>query len=389
MSKTLPSHAPAHVCIVLHQLGRGGVDRVAAILANGFATRGIRTELLVCAKGGEAEDALINVIGDKVVVRFFRQTSGNRVKDLLLGFRKMGRYLQSTRPSVVLSAGNNASMVSLLLTRRYCPRWTRLFIKTTNPVLRPHGKLYKRFFRRLWYIVIFRLCDGVLTLTDSESTFLLKSFPYLRDRLLTVSNPYITTNCIAADNKASTSNKEKTKLIVAVGRMQKQKRFDVLLQAFDKVRQTRDCRLVILGDGEYREVLEKMVISLGISNLVEMPGYVTDVQEWFSKSDLFVLSSDYEGLPAVVLEALSQNCPVVSTDCFHGVQDLLDGATNCYVIPTGDPDALADAIVKSIEQTADTSELYRLTESYQIDAAIDSHIDAMSQIIQKDELLAY
>ena len=83
---TLSSYAPTRVSIILHQMGWGGVDRVAVILAKGFAERGIETELLVCARGGEGEVTMKDIVGDKVTVHFFRQTSGSRTVDLLLGF---------------------------------------------------------------------------------------------------------------------------------------------------------------------------------------------------------------------------------------------------------------------------------------------------------------
>ncbi len=183
------SYAPARITIILHQLGWGGVERVASILANGFVEQGIQTELLVCARGGPCEEVLKNIIGENVKLRFFRPSSGHRAIDLLLGFVKMGRYLQSSKPDAVLSAGNNVSLFTMLLTRIFCTWKTRLFIKTTNPVLRPSDGKYKRLFRRSCYAFIFRFSDGVLTLTNSESRHLKQAFSFVEDKAVTVSNP--------------------------------------------------------------------------------------------------------------------------------------------------------------------------------------------------------
>ena len=380
---TLPPYAPVRISIILHQLGWGGVERVAAILANGFAKRKIETELLVCAKGGPGEDELRAIIGENASVHYFRQTQGSRLMDLLKGFTKVGRYLYETKPKIVLSAGNNVSLFSLLLVRLYCPGPTRLFVKTTNPVFRPHDSRFKQFIRRACYSLIFRYCDGVLSLCEEEVSILRKSFPNVSDKFIAVHNPYIT-DAISPKTTASTDRaKDVPKYLIAVGRLHHQKRFDVLLHAFAKVRNDVDCRLVILGEGEDRTKLQVLSTKLDIAHLIQMPGFVSNVPEWLVRADLFVLSSDYEGLPAVVLEALAFNCPVVATDSFPGARALLEAATRCDVTPIRDADALASAITNSLNKGDSTKELFRITSKYQISAAIDSHIDTLSLLMHQ------
>ena len=104
--------------------------------------------------------------------------------------------------------------------------------------------------------------------------------------------------------------------------------------------------------------------------------------EWLAKADLLVLSSDYEGLPAVVLEALAVNCPVVATDSFPGARALLGSASRCAVVPTRDTGSLASAIINSLGKSGSTAELYRLTDRYRISAAIGSHIDALTLLMR-------
>ena len=382
---TLTPYAPLRVSIILHQLGWGGVERVAAILANGFAKRGIETELLVCAKGGPGEDELRAIIGENASVHYFRQTQGSRLMDLLKGFTKMGRYLHETKPEIVLSAGNNVNLFSLLLVRLSCPGPTRLFVKTTNPVARLHDSRFKHFIRRACYSLIFRYCDGVLSLCEEEVSMLRKSFPNTSDKFIAVYNPYIIDAISPKTTASATRAKDAPKNLIAVGRLHHQKRFDVLLHAFAKVRNDVDCRLVILGEGEDRTKLQALSTQLGIAHLIQMPGFVSNVPEWLAKADLFVLSSDYEGLPAVVLEALAFNCPVVATDSFPGARALLEAATRCDVTPIRNADALASAIINSLGKSSSTKELSRLTNKYRISAAIDSHIDSLSLFMHHEQ----
>ena len=368
---------PRSLIIVLHQLGQGGVERVASILAREFKDQHIDVELLVCARGGAGEQSLKAIYGDRVKCRFFRHTMGNRLLDLILGFPSMGRYLQTRKPDVVMSAGNNVSLASMLLTRVFCPRETSLYIKTTNPVIRPKDSAMKKVFRFFCYAVIFRYSDGVLTLSDSESNQLKHLYPGIGNKVRTVANPYIEKRVVAGRSGVVHQQRSHRKTIVAVGRLHKQKRFDVLLHAFQIVRNNIDCELVILGEGEDRLKLVALSQALSISSFVELPGYVEDVGERLSKSDVFVLSSDYEGLPAVVLEALANNCPVVATECFHGIHELLRDASSCSITPVQDPVAMAEAILAVLQRKAEPGQLHPIANKYRTGPAVLSHLRAI------------
>ena len=371
------------VSIIIYYLGLGGVARVAATLASGFAERGIETELLVCAKGGPGEDKLRGVIGENVNVHYFLPTSGSRLTDLLKGFTKMGRYLHETKPEVVLSAGNNINLFSVLMVRLYCSGSTRLFVKTTTPIVRYYDNPLKKLIRYVFYAFIFRYCDGVLSLGEEESIILKNVFPYVSNKTVAVCNPLITDAFSPKTNRLQGRTKSAPKKLIAVGRLHHEKRFDVLLHAFAKVRKDVDCRLVILGEGEERAKLQTLSAQLGIAHLLQMPGFVSNVSEWLASADLFVLSSDYEGLPAVVMEALAINCPVVATDSFPGARALLGTATRCDVIPIRDAEAMASAIFNSLNNSEDTKELFYLTAKYRVSIAVDNHIDALRMLIHQ------
>ena len=373
------------VSIILYNLGLGGVAHVAAYLASGFTERGIETELLVCAEGGPGEDKLRTVIGENVSVHYFVPTSGIRLWDMLKGFTKMGRYLRETKPKVILSAGNNVNSFSALLVGLYCPRSTRLFVKTTSPVVRPRDNLLIQLIHRICHALIFYYCDGVLSQGEEDSTILRKSFPKISNKFVAVNNPLITNAFSSKTTKLSGRAKAAPKNLIAIGRLCIAKRFDVLLHAFAKVRNYVDCQLVILGEGEDRNKLQMLSTQLGIAHLIQMPGFVSDVPEWLARADLFVLSSDYEGLPGVVLEALAVNCPVVATDCFPDARALLGTATRCSVTPIGDVDALASAIYNSLKNKENTMELSSLTDKYRVSAAVDSHINALRLFMQQGQ----
>jgi glycosyltransferase involved in cell wall biosynthesis len=131
--------------------------------------------------------------------------------------------------------------------------------------------------------------------------------------------------------------------ILTVGSLKRAKNQALLLRAFARLGGT-DVRLMILGEGPLRSELESLAMELGIAGRLVMPGFAIDPWPYYASADLFVLSSDWEGLPMVIIEALAAGLPVVSTDCPSGPRELLDEGRFGTLVPTGDEVALARAM---------------------------------------------
>jgi glycosyltransferase involved in cell wall biosynthesis len=133
--------------------------------------------------------------------------------------------------------------------------------------------------------------------------------------------------------------------VVAVGRMDSQKGFDLLLRAFAVCRERRPgWKLTILGDGEERERLEALTTQLGIEADVQMPGTVPDTTPFLRRADLYVLSSRYEGFPNALLEAMALGIPVIATDCASGPKRIVRHDVDGLLVRSDDAAALADAM---------------------------------------------
>ena len=150
-----------------------------------------------------------------------------------------------------------------------------------------------------------------------------------------------------------------------------------LSRAFALVR-TPGARLRILGEGEERPALSMLVAQLGLEGRVELPGFVTDVAAQLHAADLFVLPSDYEGLPAVVLEAMATNCKVIATDCFPAARSLLESAPGCGIIERIDPKSMAELIDRHLTGPRPIG-LRAIAERYSITNGVASHLAAMMQ----------
>ena len=143
------------------------------------------------------------------------------------------------------------------------------------------------------------------------------------------------------------------KVILAVGRLAEQKNFILLVRAFAKVRSKRNIRLIILGEGAQRKEIEELAESLNVNHAISMPGWVENPLAFMARADLFVLSSSYEGLPNVLIEAMVCGCPVVSTNCPHGPSEILEDGRWGRLVPVQNHEALAEAIIESIDEQPD------------------------------------
>jgi glycosyltransferase involved in cell wall biosynthesis len=366
--------APGGILMTMHRMSQGGADRVAVLLANGFVAAGIPTELALLRDGGEGEQTLRGLLDPEVAVRSAGPAMGSRHLELLRGLKFIRREIENISPAIVLASSSNMGLVTGLASRSYRGKALRFAMKLTNPVIRPqdHGRL-RTAYRHALYGFIFDNYELVMTLTDAERLELSALYQPLAGRFRTVANAYISDEMLV---ERPAPRPDGPPNILTLARMMPQKRLDVLLRAFAELR-LPEARLTILGDGPLRGSLQQLAQSLGIAPRVDMPGFVEDVVPWLRVTDLFVLSSDYEGLPAAMLEALACNVPVVTTDCFAGARAMFAAVPSCAVTPVADVNALARAIETCLARHETPSGLRAIAKDYGVEASIAAHIAAL------------
>lgn len=369
---------PGGILMTMHRMSQGGADRVAILLANGFVAAGIPTELALLRDGGEGDRVLRDLLHPGVSVRSAGPAMGSRHLELLRGLKFIRREVESTNPAIVLASSSNMGLVTGLASRSYRGKAPRFAMKLTNPVVRPRDSgAIRTAYRHALYGFIFGNYDLVMTLTEAERCQLSTLYQPLAKRFRTVANAYISDEMLA---EHSAPRPDGPPRIMTLARMMPQKRLDVLLKAFAELR-LPNARLTILGDGPLRESLMQLAQSLGISPRVDMPGFVEDVVPWLRASDLFVLSSDYEGLPAAMLEALACNVPVVTTDCFGGARSLFAAHPSCAVTPVGDVSALARAMESCLAKHETPNGLRAIAKDYGVEGSITAHIAALRTLM--------
>ena len=332
----------AKIAIFAPSMAGGGAERGAVKLAEGLVRRGFAVDLVLAAAVGPRleeippEVRLVDLGARRVagslpgLVRYLRREKPQGLASVLdhanvvaLWARKLGRY----KGRVVVIEQNTLSEAALNG-------------KTRRDRLMP--KLVRRFYPWADYVV--GVSEGV---TDDLAQFV--TLP--PEKIRVIANPIVATEidelARAPLDHAWFDGAEP--VFVAAGRLRPQKDFPTLLRAFARVRSTRPARLVILGEGPERGRLEALVEELELTQDVSLPGATPNPYAYMARSTAFILSSRWEGLPTVLIEAMSCGAPVIATDCPSGPQEILAGGRYGTLVPVADVAALAEAMESALD----------------------------------------
>jgi len=166
-------------------------------------------------------------------------------------------------------------------------------------------------------------------------------------------------------------------VLVAAGRLAPWKGFADLIHAIKELRQKREVRLLILGDGPLRSELQALIVKLGLEDVVSLLGYVTNPLKYFAQSNVFVLSSHVEGLPNVLVEAMMCGCTPVATDCPTGPREVLRDGRYGYLVPMRDPVAMAVAIEQALDKPIPKNLLDEAILPFEENTVINRHFEIL------------
>jgi glycosyltransferase involved in cell wall biosynthesis len=349
----------------------GGAERVAVNLANSFALREYRVDMVLLSSTGEFQ---IDLHPDIRIVDL-------QIKRLRWALPALVRYLRQARPAVMLACIWPLTVAAL---------WARTLARVPmRVVVAEHTTWSRSELLDRWSVgwqvrssmhLFFPKSDGIVAVSKGAADDL-ATFAKLDRSLITViynpvvgdEKPRICNVPLAPANWWCGSHKR----VLAVGTLKAIKDYATLLAAFSQLRQKVDARLLILGEGECRNALEALTRQLGIEASVFMPGFTQDPSPYYQHADLHVLSSTGEGLPTVIIEALATGTPVVSTDCPSGPREILCDGQFGRLVPVGDAFALAVAMAKSLTATHDHAALKARGQDFSIEKAVDQYLELL------------
>ena len=359
-----------HIALYIGSLSKGGAERVFVNLAEYFASRGYRVSFVtifrasneydLCKRqapktGDEAllpgtdirfvpmNDAAQNALSTSdwkgAVTRYYSDINdnaaleistqgGSRISDFIKRYNKLRRIWKVLKPDLILSCNGKNNLMALASA-------SGLGIPVAAYVIAMPELEYSGRAMRLGVKLLFPKAAGVILQTQRSSEF----FPVSVQKKATILHNMVRDEYLNGDVPDYDSRQ---KLILAVGRVDDNKRHDLMIRAFARIsKDYPDHELLICGDGPDRDKMIELAKSLNVGDKVSMPGVVSDIREQLCKASLFLHTSDTEGMPNALLEAMCTGLACIATDCpCGGPAMLIDNHKNGILIPVRDEDAL-------------------------------------------------
>jgi glycosyltransferase involved in cell wall biosynthesis len=355
------------IAIFFETLGAGGIEQTCLKLTKGLHFSGIRVDLLLRSLEGEFVSLLPKEIN---TVNF----SASRVLTTIF---PLARYLRKEKPAVIISNGsaiNIATLMARVLVRN-CK--TRLIITERTNIFRKRKYNFKARITLFCMRWLYPKADVVVGVSDGVSRALEERLGLENGSVKTIYNGIIDEGFYERANEPLEHEWFKPgspPVLLAVGRLVEQKDFATLLRAFALLRKNRSAKLIILGEGRLRTLLEKQVDELELRDDVQMPGFEINPLKYYKNCSAFVLSSRFEGLGGVIIEALGCGCPVVATDCPSGPAEILENGEYGLLVPVGDPYALAEAMGKALDNPPEPGLLMDRAKEFSVEKAVSNYL---------------
>lgn len=394
----------AHIALFMSLLTGGGVQRSMLKLAAALNARGHRVDLVVCRVNTPEPQRLVPAGVRLIALRRAPSAWGRLaawkadpggikqlLRPVLLPLKSsnklrylpdLARYLRRERPQALLSAMTQPNLVALWA-RRLAGVPTRVVVSERNMLSSYVDHLGRDWRWRYLPPLIGRtyaFADGVVAVSQAVADDLAVTAELLSQRIVAIPNPVVTPALLEQAGSRPPHSwfvPGAPPVVLGVGRLVEHKDFATLLRAFAEVRAARSARLVILGDGPERAALQRLADELGIADALDMPGWVDNPIGYMAGAGVLVLSSHWEGLPGVLIEALASGCPVVATDAPGGAAEILEHGAYGKLVPIGEVQGMAAAIAATLASPPDRERLKTRANEFSVERAVHRYQEVL------------
>lgn len=308
----------------------GGAEKVFSIVVNNL--KNYNWEIVVVSDfRAEHEHKLNNSI--KRVVLLNKKFKNKIIRNWLIIYRLI-KVIKLETPQITISFLNENN-IRLIISKFFTG------IKSITSVRNDFSRLIRNPIKKLLYSKLYKFTDLLVFQTKGQKSYFSK---VLQKKSMVIKNP-IDNIFIETMNVTNPSN------IISIGRFVEQKNHKLLIKAFAKIANKVKDNLVIYGDGPLRFEYMELIKTLGLTERILLPGFIYNIHLELKKAKLFVLSSDYEGQPNSLMEAMAIGVPCISTKASYGITDLIDNNVNGLLVEKNDVENLAYAILDLIRNS--------------------------------------
>ncbi|MBI4615965.1 MAG: glycosyltransferase family 4 protein [Planctomycetes bacterium] len=367
---------PGRLALFIASLAAGGAERVLSGLANAWAERG-RDVLLVTLAPASSDFYTLHRAVRRVGLGLLKDSS-NPLEAVRANARRLAALrlaLSEARPEVLVSFMTGANVLSLAASKGL-----------SFPVV-VSERIDPREWSEGWFWsaarqLLYPSASALVVATESVAAWAKEEFR--RVRVHVIPNPVLVSGGRGAPSPLPA---DRVRTVLAMGRMTRQKGFDLLLAAFGRVVPRHPgWRLVILGGGEERPRLDALVRELGIADKVSMPGTTRDPSTFFSAAEIFVLSSRFEGFPNALLEAMAHGLPVIAADCPSGPAEIVTDGEDGLLVPREDVPALASGLDRLMSDPEERARLgaraKEVRERFSLDRILALWDDLLAEVVR-------
>ncbi len=362
------------IAFILRHLNLGGVEKNTLRMIKNIDTEKYKIDLVVInAEEGDFSEEIpktVNIIN----------LNSSRA---LFCFLKLIDYLKKNRPDFMISAKEYVNVVSFISAK--LSRVNTKIIATVRTNLEWEYKENYSFSKKITYFLackIYEKVDYLVAVSYGVKESVEKFLKVERKDIKVIYNPIVDKQIRLLSNK-SVKHKwlnGKYKVIIGSGRLVKQKDFPTLIKAFNILKMDDDdLKLIIIGEGEERKKLGDIIEELNLKNDVDMPGFQINPYSFIKKSDVFVLSSQWEGFGNVLVEAMACGTQVVSTDCFSGPSEILDKGKYGKLVPVGNVNALAKAVKETLTKPLNKEVLKKRARRFSVGRALREYLEIIDE----------
>lgn len=356
--------------------GAGGIPRVMLDLIDGLQQRHVQVDLLRPVGAYPDLNRLAN--GEPAC---FSLSSGNPKQ----AREELRRYLSHRQPVACLSNKERTSALLADLREQgdqLPPTWLRIGSDLREKIHRQ--SIWRRANYRAGLRRAYLAADGLIAnsagVAESIEEVLARVPAFRKPPIRVIANPLNITRVQTLRSAPAPHPwlaDADAPVVLGMGRLVAVKDFPTMIRAFVRLRRHRPARLIIFGEGRQRAALERLIRRLGMTDCIALPGFIANPFAALSRAALFVLSSRYEGSPNVLIEALACATPCVSTDCRSGPRDILAQGRLGPLVPVGDVEALARAMVHTLNAPPPSEILTTAAQRFDLDHSLSAYWDAL------------
>ncbi len=365
--------ARKRITFFLDALHGGGAEKAVVNLLKGLADRDeFDLDLVLATKEGP----YLGMVPPEV--RIIDLQAGRAVMATL----PLRNYLKQNLPWAVIGNMGHVNVVATIATKLSGIK-TKLVLVEQNTVSANQSKLKRAKLVLQLMKWLYPRADAVAGVSAGVARDLEQCLGLEKETVKVLNNPVVNEDLVAqsqADLAHPWFASDKPPVFLAVGRLNPQKDFSNLLNAFAQVRKEQPARLIILGEGEERQMLETLINDLNLGEDVLLPGFVENPYAYMKHASCFVLSSRQEGLPTVLIEAMACGCPVVATDCPSGPEEILDRGVYGLLVPVKNSQALAVAMGQTLSNPPDRELLRQRAKEYSTEKVVSTYLSLLNQL---------